>query len=381
MKVTHRKIFVRLFIFLFAGPGFVAQASGQAFSGQSLSEQSSRSSTTQLDAQVDSYIKQQVRKYKIPGLSIAVMRKGRVVKLKGYGVANVEFDVSADTNTVYQLFSVSKIFAGVAVMQLVEDGRLSLDTPVTEIVPSLPREWKAIHIRHLLTHTSGLPEMSANPRFACLPEDKKKRVTPEEEIAFLSELPLKFQPGAKWSYHLSGYHLLGFLVQRLTKKSYAAFLEERMFQPLGMASTRFGGTEAGVIKRRSSTSYSRETGQLTGWIYPFTARDYPAAGLNSSAADLAKFLIALDADKILSQEHREEMWAPVELNNGTQKPYGLGWTVDEHKGRKVVGHEGGGAIWVAHFPDEQLSVVVLCNLNGARADEIQYGIADFYLGL
>ena len=379
--MRHKKIFVRAFIFLIAGGVCVAQAFGQAIAGQSLSEQSPRSANTRLDTQVDSYIKQQIRKYKIPGLSVAVVSKGRVVKLKGYGVANVEFDVPTDANTVYQLFSVSKIFAGVAVMKLVEEGKLTLDTPVTDIVQNFPREWRAIHIRHLLTHTSGLPEMSANPRFACLPEDKKKRVTPEEEIAFLAQLPLKFQPGAKWSYHLSGYHLLGFIVQKLTKKSYAAFLEERVFAPLGMASTRFGGTEAGVIKRRSATSYSRETGQLTGWIYPFTTKDYPAAGLNSSVADLTKFLIALDTGKILRNENREEIWTPVELNNGTEKPYGLGWTVDEHKERKVVGHEGGGAIWVAHFPNEQLSVVVLCNLNGARADEIQYGIADFYLGV
>jgi CubicO group peptidase (beta-lactamase class C family) len=379
--MRHKKIFVRLFIFLLAGGACGVQASGQASSVQSLSEQIPRSSNTRLETQVDTYIRQQIRKYKIPGLSVAVVRKGQVLKIKGYGVANVEFDVPSDANTVYQLFSVSKIFAGAAVMKLVEEGRLTLDTPVTDIVSSLPREWRAIHIRHLLTHTSGLPEMSANPRFACLPEDKKKRVTAEEEIAFLLELPLKFQPGARWSYHLSGYHLLGFIVQKVTKRSYATFLEERMFAPLRMTSTRFGGTEAGVIKRRASTSYSREAGQLNGWIYPFTTRDYPAAGLNSSVADLARFLIALDANKILRKEHREEMWTPVELNNGTQKPYGLGWTVDEHKGRKVVGHEGGGAIWVAHFPDEQLSVVVLCNLNGARADEIQYGIADFYLGL
>ncbi|MFN2512656.1 MAG: serine hydrolase domain-containing protein [Pyrinomonadaceae bacterium] len=373
------KILVRLFIFFAGAAVFVVPAMNRPVFGQSLSEQSLRSST-RLDTQVDTYIKQQIRKYKIPGLSVAVVRKGRVVKLKGYGVANVEFDVPSDTNTVYQLFSVSKIFAGVAVMKLVEEGKLSLDTPVADIVPNLPREWRAINIRHLLTHTSGLPEMSANPRFACLPEDKKKRVTPEEEITFLAELPLKFQPGSKWSYHLSGYHLLGFIVQKLTKKSYAAFLDERVFAPLGMDSTRFGGTEAGVIKRRSSTSYNRETGQLAGWVYPFNTRDYPAAGLNASVADLAKFLIALDTDKVLSRENRKEMWTPVELSNGTEKPYGLGWTVDEHKERKVVGHEGGGAIWVAHFPNEQLSVVVLCNLNGARADEIQYGIADFYLG-
>jgi CubicO group peptidase (beta-lactamase class C family) len=90
-------------------------------------------------------------------------------------------------------------------------------------------------------------------------------------------------------------------------------------------------------------------------------------------------MIALNAGKVVRKESLDEMWAPVELNNGTQKPYGLGWTVDEYKERTVVGHEGGGAIWLAHFPKEQLSVVILCNLNGARADEIQYAVADFYL--
>jgi CubicO group peptidase (beta-lactamase class C family) len=119
---------------------------------------------------------------------------------------------------------------------------------------------------------------------------------------------------------------------------------------------------------------------LRGWVYPFSVRDYPAAGLNSSAADLAKFLIALDAGKVLRPESLRALWSPVRLNDGAEKGYGLGWTVGEHEGRKVVGHEGGGAIWVAHFPDEHLSVIVLCNLNGARADEIQYGIADLYRG-
>jgi CubicO group peptidase (beta-lactamase class C family) len=102
---------------------------------------------------------------------------------------------------------------------------------------------------------------------------------------------------------------------------------------------------------------------------------------------MAKFLSALEAGKVLKRASLEEMWTPMRLNDGTElrlggggASYGLGWTVDEHKGRKVVGHEGGGAAWVAHFPSERLSVVVLCNLNGARADEIQYGVADLYLG-
>jgi CubicO group peptidase (beta-lactamase class C family) len=331
------------------------------------------------NSKVDAYVQQQMAKYKIPGLTVGVIKNGKILKLKGYGVASVEFDVPTDANTIYQLFSVSKIFAGVVAMKLIEDGKLSWDTPVTDIIENLPSDWKVIRIRHLLSHTSGLQEMSANPRFVCLPEDKKRQITAPAEIEFVKELPLKFQPGEKFSYHQSGYRLFGMIVEKLTKKSYANFLNERVFAPLGMTSTQFGGTEAAVIKRRSSTSYNGESGELRGWVYPFTPRDYPAAGLNSSAADLTKFLLALDSGKVLKPESLQLMWSATRLNDGTEKGYGLGWTVEEHQGRKVVGHEGGGAIWVAHFPNEHLSIIVLCNLNGARADEIQYGIADLYL--
>jgi D-alanyl-D-alanine carboxypeptidase len=234
-------------------------------------------------------------------------------------------------------------------------------------------------VRHLLTHTSGLQAWAANPRFAALPDERKGKLTKEDVAGLVAELPLRFEPGEKFSYHLSGYVLLGMIVERAARKPYADFLAERVFAPLGMDSTRFGGTDAGV-KRRTPPAYNRETGELKTWTYPFAEKDYPAAGLNSSAADLAKFLAALDAGRVLRPESLSRMWSPVRLNDGTEKPYGLGWTVGEHKGRKVVGHEGGGSIWLTHFPAERLSVVVLCNLNGARADEIQYGIADLYLG-
>ena len=135
-----------------------------------------------------------------------------------------------------------------------------------------------------------------------------------------------------------------------------------------------------VIKGRPSTAYNRGTGELRNWVYSFGFGN-PGAGLNSSASDLLKFMVALDAGKVLKRESMEALWTPVKLNDGSEKNYGLGWSLDRHKGRKVVGHEGGGAAWVTHFPAEHLSIVVLCNLNGARADEIQYGIAEFYLGL
>jgi CubicO group peptidase (beta-lactamase class C family) len=317
-------------------------------------------------------------KYGIPGLAVAVVRNGKVLKLKGYGLASVEFDIPATENSIFQIYSTTKIFAGVAIMKLVEDGKLSLDTPVTDVVENLPSEWKAIRVRHLLTHTSGLPETSDNSRFANLPEEKRRGISWEEGIRFVAEVPLKFKPGDKFSYHRSGYNLLALIVERLSKKTFAAFLEERVFAPLGMSFKRFGDSEM-VIKGRPSTAYNRGTGELRNWVYSFGFGN-PGAGLNSSASDLSKFMVALDAGKVLKQQSVQALWTPAKLNDGTEKNYGLGWSLDRHKGRRVVGHEGGGAAWVAHFPAEHMSIVVLCNLNGARADEIQYGIADFYLG-
>ena len=327
---------------------------------------------------VDAYVRGRMAERQIPGLAVAVVRGGRAVKLKGYGTASVEFDVAADENTVFQMFSVSKVFAGLAAMKLVEDGRLSLDAPVSGFFENAPPAWAPLRVRHLLTHTSGLQSWSANPRFASLPDEKRNDLTKAEVVALVSELPLRFAPGERWAYHLSGYVMLGRVVERLSGKTYAEFLSERVFAPLQMSSTRFGGTGV-LVKRRSPTAYNRQTGELRPWLYPFGEKDYPAAGLNSSAADLAKFFVALDAGKILKPESLGALWSPVKLNDGTEKGYGLGWTVGEHKGRRVVGHEGGGAAWIAHFPSERLSVAVLCNLNGARADEIQYGIADLYL--
>lgn len=327
---------------------------------------------------VDAYVEGRMAERQIPGLAVAVVRDGRVVKLKGYGAASVEFDVAADENTVFQMFSVSKVFAGVAAMKLVEDGRLSLDAPVSQFFADAPQAWASLRVRHLLTHTSGLQPWSANPRFAGLPDERRSELTKADAVALVAELPLKSAPGERWAYHLSGYVMLGLIVERLSGRSYAEFLSERVFAPLGMSSTRFGGTSV-FVKRRSPTSYNRQTGELRPWVSPFGEKDYPAAGLNSSAADLARFFVALDTGRVLKPQSLGALWSPARLNDGTEKPYGLGWTVGEHKGRKVVGHEGGGAAWIAHFPAERLSVVVLCNLNGARADEIQYGIADLYL--
>jgi len=327
---------------------------------------------------VDDYVGRQMAKHQIPGMSVAVVKNGKIIHSKGYGLLSVEFGISAKDTSVFQIYSNTKIFAGVATMKLVEDGLLTLDTPVTEVIANLPPGWKAIRVRNLLTHTSGLPETSDHPSFDKLPEEKRNNLSDEEGIKLVAKLPLKCPPGEKFSYHRSGYTLLGMIVAKQAGKPFAAYLDERVFAPLGMTATHFGDTEV-VIKGRPSTAYNRQTGELRNWIYLFGPTPNPGSGLNSSALDLASFFIALDTGKVLKQQSLEALWTPVKLNSGKEVDYGLGWSIDEHQKRKVVGHEGGGSAWVAHFPNEHLSVIVLCNLNGARADEIQYGIADIYL--
>ena len=324
----------------------------------------------------DRYVQQQMEQYQIPGLTLAVVRNGEVVKLKGYGLANIEFDIPTAPETVFQIYSVTKVFAGIAALALVEDGKLSLDTPVTDVIATLPAAWRSIRVRHLLTHTSGLPELSDNPRFAALPEEQRRSVTPDQMLVFAAEVPLRSQPGEKVAYHRFAYTLLGSIVERIAQKPFPAFLQERVFAPLGMTSTRFGDVEA-IVKRRA-TAYNRGAEGLRTSYYLFGFGN-PGAGLNSSAADLAKLMLALDAGKLLTRRSLDAMWTPVMLNDGARLNYALGWTSGLYKGRNVVGHEGGGAAWVAHFPAERLSIVILCNLNGARADEMQYGIADLYL--
>jgi D-alanyl-D-alanine carboxypeptidase len=331
-----------------------------------------------VEDKVDAYITQQMSKYHIPGCAVSVVKGGEFLKLRGYGISSVEFDIPANKDSVFQIYSVTKIFAGIATMMLVEDGSLFLNTPVTEVMNNFPPDWGAIHIRHLLTHTSGLPEISDNPRYKNLPEGGRKKLTEAEEIRLAAEMPLKFKPGDNFSYHRLGYNLLGTIIEKLAKKPLSSFLEERVFTPLGMTSTHFGDTEV-IVKGRPSTAYNRETGELRNWIYLFGARPNLGSGLNSTVVDLTKLLVALDKGNVLKRESLYEMWSPVKLNDGTERDYGLGWTIARHKGHKVVGHEGGGSAWIAHFPDEHLSIAVLCNLNGVRADEIQYDIADLYL--
>ncbi len=344
-----------------------------------------------IDSRLDKWIEQHKERYGMPGLSVVVLRDGTVVHSRGYGLASVEFELSATPDSVYQIASVSKVFAAVAVMRLVDRGQLDLESPVSALLPDTPRAWAEIRLRHLLDHTSGLPaHAGVNPRYLEELERRKRReafadadaldyFTPQERLQYLAELPLAFEPGTKHSYNQAGFILVGMVIERVSGVAFAEFGAREIFRPLGMTTAHFGDSRV-VVKGRPAGAYSRQHGGgLQNWIWPYSPSDYPGAGLNASAVDVAKFLQALEGDSLLSARARARMWEPTVLSDGQAVRYGLGWSVYEINGLRAVGHEGGGCCWVVYLPSRRLSVVALSNLAGARADETANEIAKLCL--
>src|SRR5215831_5091270 len=178
--------------------------------------------TAQAD-RIDDYIKSQMQEQHIPGLSVAVVKEGRVISAKGYGLANVELNVPATAKTVYHLASITKQFTAAAIMLLVQDGKLGLDDKISRYLENTPANWQAVTVRQLLTHTSGikdhLNEMSAHT---------ENGTTPADMVAVLGDLPLNFTPGSNAFYSNTGYLVLGMIIQKVSGKSYDEFMTERI---------------------------------------------------------------------------------------------------------------------------------------------------------
>lgn len=327
---------------------------------------------------VDAYVARQMSRYRIPGMAVAVVVDGENVKLQGYGKSSVSLDVPVHENTVFQLFSVSKMWAAIVAMKLADKGVIELDAPVAETVDGLPDEWRAITLRDLLSHTSGIAEWRSHPNAAQLSDAQKKALTAEQTVRMAAELPVHAPPGARWAYHRTGYNFVTWVLETAAGKRYAELVKNEVFDPLEMRATRFGDM-LHIVPGRAAVNYYWDQGVLKHWLYEFGEAGYSASALNSSISDIAKFLVAVQGDRLLSAERWDQILSPTRLSDGSTYRYGLGWTVGEHAGRKVVGHEGGGATWIAHFPEERVSVAVLTNLNALRADHIQYDIADLYL--
>lgn len=326
---------------------------------------------------VDEYIQKQMAALHIPGVAVAVVKDGKPVLAKGYGMANVEWGVPVTENTVYQLASVSKQFTATGIMMLVEEGKLSLDDKLPKFFDKLPAAWGNVTVRQLLNHTSGIKSYTSLPSFE---KTLRQDFTKEEIIKMAADAPVDFAPGEKWLYNNTGFYLLGMMIEKVSGKEYGTFLNERIFQPLGMTSTRLNDLHE-VIKLRA-TGYAWEGGKLRNGEYVSPTQPFSAGALISTVTDLAKWDAALYTEKLLKRASLEQMWTPEKLNDGKPLTYGYGWGVDVYRTRKRVSHGGGingFSTFISRFVDDKLTVIVLSNLEGGSAGRLADGIAEFYI--
>jgi CubicO group peptidase (beta-lactamase class C family) len=333
--------------------------------------------TKDLDSRVDKFVEDAIREQRIPGLALAVMRDGQIIKAKGYGLGNIELNVPASPQTIFQSGSVGKQFTATGIMMLVEEGKVGLDDKVAKYFPGAPESWNKFTVRNLLTHTSGIKEYTGRDF------DYRRDYTEEDLLKMAQAQPFDFAAGDKWSYSNTGYMLLGMLIHKVTGKFYGDFLQERIFKPLGMTTTRII-SEADIVPNRAA-GYRLVKGVVKNqeWVNP-TLNTTADGSLYFTVLDLAKWDAALYTEKLIKKSSLDLMWTPVKLNNGKTYPYGFGWRVTEMNGHRLIEHGGswqGFTTGISRYVDDKLTVVALTNLDSrhARPEDIIHGVAGIYI--
>ncbi|OGD12320.1 MAG: serine hydrolase [Candidatus Aminicenantes bacterium RBG_13_62_12] len=336
-----------------------------------------RAQTGDVDSRVDTFVQDSIREQRIPGLALAVMRDGQVIKAKGYGLSNIELNTPVSPQTISQSGSMGKQFTATGIMMLVEEGKVGLDDKVAKYFPGAPESWNKFTVRNLLTHTSGIKEYTGKDF------DYRRDYTEEDLLKMAQAQPFDFAPGDKWSYSNTGYMLLGMLIHKVTGKFYGDFLQERIFKPLGMTTTRIISEEDIVPNRAAGYRLVKGVVKNQEWVNP-TLNTTADGSLYFTVLDLAKWDAVLYTEKLIKRTSLDQMWTPVKLNDGKTYPYGFGWRVAEMNGHRLIEHGGswqGFTTGISRYVDDKLTVVALTNLDSrhSRPDDIIHGVAGIYI--
>jgi CubicO group peptidase (beta-lactamase class C family) len=337
---------------------------------------------------VTAFLKQTMQEQRIPALQVAVIRHNKIVKLDAYGTANVENAVPATRDSIFSINSCTKAFVGVAVMQLVEAGKLGIDDPISKYLDDLPAAWRAITVKQVLTHVSGLPNIIDNK------ENPIGDGSDASAWATVKTLPLEFPAGARFKYNQTGYVIIGKIIDKLSGQPFVRFIEERQFNVVGMPHTRFGDSSDVIPHSAGGYSYLRnengewKTGDRLSAIYvSFPGYFQTAAGILSNAEDIAHWLIALQSGKLLKNKASlDVLWSTVVLNDGKTggmnamlNGSALGWPVTTRAEHPAAGPIGGMRSTFFVYPKDDMSVVLLTNLQGANPENFADEVAAYYI--
>jgi D-alanyl-D-alanine carboxypeptidase len=330
---------------------------------------------------IDDYITGQMQRLHIPGVSLAIVRVGRITKAQGYGFANLELKAPATKDTVYEIGSTTKQFTAAAIMMLVEDGKVHLDDLITKYFPEAPQAWRDITIRHLLTHTSGIQNHVAIPHWLDVFKTNlafETTPTRDELLKMFFKLQLEFQPGETWAYDNTGYYLLGIVIEKASGKSYWQFLDDRIFKPLAMNATRSSDPQPIVPNRAAGYEWKSDHFENRPVLLPAIA--FSAGSLLSTVGDMTKWDAALYSEKLLAKSSFDQIWAPAVTKNRADAPfnYGFGWFIDNYRGHRLVQHSGGTPGFssvIYRFLDDKLTIIILTNHADRIMDQLAIDLA------
>ncbi|RTY82677.1 class A beta-lactamase-related serine hydrolase [Flavobacterium sp. ZB4P23] len=330
---------------------------------------------------VDLAIKELIQKNKIVGLQLSVIKENVIVKTSHYGFSNIQDSIAVNSQTVFSINSITKAFTGVAIMQLVENGKLNLEEPISNYLDKLPQTWQKITVEQLATHKSGLPDVW---------DSQGNMLSEDGNILFknVKKLPLAFEPGKHVREGLANYMLLGMLIEKISGQSFEKFIMENQFKKAGMKNAMKAGIgDFYNIINNSSRPYTYfRNNVLTNVYQPMPSNLLPAGGIYATATEMAQWVIALQTNQLINAENLKILLKPIELENG--KPYeenglldrtSIGFSLSSRAENPIIASMGGARNALFIYPNKNVSIVILTNLMGSHPQAFIEEIAKLYI--
>jgi CubicO group peptidase (beta-lactamase class C family) len=331
----------------------------------------------EIAAAFDKVLEQQFKPGETGAVAL-VSKNGKIIYKRATGMANLELNVPMETNNIFRIGSITKQFTAVAILQLAEKGKLSLQDEITKFIPGFPEEGNKITIEHLLTHTSGIRNFSNI-------KDNEKRTrtdyTPEEMISYFKDQPLRFPSGTKWEYSNTGYFLLGYIIEQITGNSYAQYLRENFFGPLGMNNSSYV-CDSTVVKNRAA-GYTNGSKGFENAAYISMTQPFSAGAIQSTAEDLFKWNQAIQSNSLVKKETLDKAFTRYKLRDGSETSYGYGWRMGFIQGSPSLWHGGsinGFMSMAMYLPKEDVYVTVLSNCDCKSPEDVTAKLAAIAIG-
>ena len=331
----------------------------------------------QLTAGIDKMLSEQFKPGET-GCAALVAKNGQIIYNKAFGMANLELNIPMQPDMVFRIGSITKQFTAVAILQLMEQGKLSLQDDITKFIPDYPTQAYTITIEHLLTHTSGIKSYT---RISGYFKNVRMDMKPEEVIDLFKNQPMEFAPGTKWNYNNSGFFLLGYIIEKITGKTYAEYIQENFFTPLGMTCSCYG-SDTKIIKNRAS-GYQQGNDGPENSDYCSMTQPYSAGSIMSTVEDLFKWHQAVHSYKLVKKETIDKAFTEYKLANGDGTGYGYGWFLSQLQGSPTIEHGGGIFGYLTssiYLPEEDVFVALFSNNTGKGPEFTSLKMAALAIG-